>query len=269
MGPKQFTERILIITSQFIRTDLTRNLFSSLKEDGVPFTSLVAFDGSPEKEMKDLLKEIDIALFFKKPIHSGPEIANSLFNFAKSTDAEFVMFCDNDVEFKKGSFRRLATLMDQYDAISPVKIDKDYERFKNYSSDEEPIEVIGSNDSVWFFRVEKIPLNPIDREGRFGFEDVPFNYKLWKNGVKFVVDPKAVIFHRGSQEVSQIFSPEDRKKYSDEWDLKRDLFLRTHGPDAEWFFNNVIMNAEGIKRFGYPVFVFGKKKTENDTLNYG
>lgn len=255
MRPKQVTEKILVITSQFLRTDLTKNLLISLKKDRVPFTSLVAFDGTPEQEMKNFLKEIDIALFFVKPIHSTPEIINPLFNFAKSSDAEFVMFCDNDVEFREGSFRRLSNLMDRYDAISPVKIDKDYEKFKSYSSDEEPVEVIGSNDSVWFFRQEKIPLNPLERIGPLGFEDVPFNYKLWRNGTKFVVDPKAVIFHHGSQETPYCFLPEERKRYSDEWDLKRDLFLKNHEPDAKWFFDNVIMNQEGVKRFGYPVYV--------------
>jgi len=261
MGPKQVTERILVITSQFLRTDLTKNLLSSLKKDGIPFSFMVAFDGTPEKEMKNLLEEIDIALFFKKPVHSTPEIINPLFNFAKFSDADFVMFCDNDVEFREGSFRRLVALMDRYDVISPVKIDKDYEKFRNYSSDDKPVEVIGSNDSVWFFDLEKVPLNPLDRIGPLGFEDVPLNYKLWRNGAKFVVDPKAVVFHHGSQETPYCFSPEERKKYSDEWDLKRDLFLRNHGPDAKWFFNNVIMNGEGIKRFGYPVFI-SKKKDE-------
>lgn len=256
MGPKQYTKKIVVATSQYLRTDLTRKLFSSLRQDGIDFTSVVAFDGSPKTEMFDILDDIDIVLYFKQAIHSIPEIINQLFNFAKLSDAEFVMFCDNDIEFRKGSFSRMVDLMKNHDVVSPIKIDNDYEKFKNYSSNENPIKVVGSNDSVWFFRLEKLPLNPLERIGPFGFEDVGVNYKLWKNNAKFVVDPQAIAFHHGSQETGHCFTAEDRKKYSNEWGLKRDLFLKENGVDAKWFFNNVVMNQQGtIKRFGFPVHI--------------
>jgi len=257
MGPKQFTEKIIVATSQFIRNDLTRDLFLSLESDGVPFTSLVLFDGTPKEKIS--LQNVDIAIIVEKPIHSMPEIFNIIFNLAKSTDAEFIMFCDNDIKFKKGSFQRLSVLTKSYDVISPLKIDKDLEKFKSYFSTEAPVEVIGSNDSVWFFRLNKIPWSPEDRIGPFGFEDVIINYKLWRNGATFVVDPKAVVFHHGSQETSDCFLPADRERYSGEWDSKRDRFLKDNGSEGKWFFDNVIMNQEGIKRFGYPVFVLEKE----------
>src|SRR4030042_4547255 len=97
MGLKRVTEEIIVATSQFIRTDLTKRLFSSLRDDGIPFTSMVFFDGTPEKEMKNILNDIDIALYFKTSIHSIPEIVNCLFNFAKCSDAKLVIFCDNDI----------------------------------------------------------------------------------------------------------------------------------------------------------------------------
>lgn len=255
MGPKQYIEKIIVTTSHYLRTDLTRKFLLSLKQDNVPFTSLVAFDGTPEEQTFESLIDVDIALYFKKPIHSLPEIMNQLFNFSKFSDAKFVMFCDNDIEFKKGSFKRMSELIEQYDVVSPIKIDGDYGKFLDYSSNEDLINVIGSNDSVWFFRLDKLSINPIERNGPFNFEDVPLNYNLWMNKAKFVVDPQSVVFHHGSQETGNCFTPEDRKIYSDEWDAKRDLFLKSRGSDAQWFFNNVVMNQEGVKRFGYPVYI--------------
>lgn len=255
MGPKQYTENIIVITSQYLRTDLTKKLFKSLRQDNIKFTSLVAFDGSPRCEMLDLLDDIDIALFFKKAIHSTPEIINQLFNFAKLSDAEFVMFCDNDIEFKAGSFKKLVDLMKDYDVVSPIKIDSDYEKFKSYESNENPIEVIGSNDSVWFFRLSKLALNPLERTGPFNFEDVALNYNLMKNNAKFVVDPQAVVFHKASQETGNCFTVEDRQKYSSEWDLKKELFLKDGNLDKKWFFDNVTMNSKAIKKFGFPAYI--------------
>lgn len=255
MGPKQYTEKIIVVTSQYLRTDLTKKLIASLKTDGVKFTSVVAFDGTPKEEVIDLLGNIDIAIYFREPVHSLPEIMNQLFNFAKMSDAEYVMFCDNDIEFREGSFKRMSDLIEKYDIVSPIKIDCDYEKFKNYSSCESPIEVIGSNDSVWFMRLSKLTLNPIERIGPFNFEDVALNYNLWKNNSKFVVDPQSVVFHHGSQETGNCFNPEDRQKYSNEWDMKRDLFLKSRDSDAKWFFDNVIMNQEGVKKFGYPAYI--------------
>lgn len=256
MNPKRYVENIIVATSQYLRTDLTRKLFNSIKQDNVKFTSLVAFDGSPRKEMFDLLDDIDIALYFKKAIHSTPEIINQLFNFAKLSDAEFVMFCDNDIEFKKDSFKRIVGLMmSGYDVVSPIKIDKDYEKFKNYFSNEEPIEVIGSNDSVWFFRLDKLALNPLERTGPFNFEDVALNYNLYKNNAKFVVDMQSIVFHHTSQETENCFSIEDRQKYSSEWDMKRDLFLKDNSLDKKWFFNNVIMNSKNVDKFGFPAYI--------------
>jgi uncharacterized pyridoxamine 5'-phosphate oxidase family protein len=251
---KVFTKKLIVATSQYFTTDYTRRLYESLKQDNIDFTFLVAFDGSAEEKVYDISDIVDISLRFKSEIHSMPEIWNCLFNIAKSSDAEFVMFCDNDVEFKKGSLQKMLELTDRYDAISPVKIDNDTEKFKMYESNDDPVEVIGCNDSVWLLRLSKIFWNPENRKyGPFGFEDVPFMYNLWKNDVKFVVEPKAVVLHHCSQDTAHCFSSDDRKKYSDEWDAKRDYFLANNGADAKWFFNNIIMNQEAIKRFGFPV----------------
>jgi len=256
MGPKQFTEKILVATSQYYTVEFTKKLYESLKKDGIPFTFLVAFDGTPREKIQSLMDIVDISLIFKKPIHSMPEIWNPIFNLAKSTDAEFLLICNNDLEFKEGSFKKMISLTDKWDVISPVKIDKDIEKFNAYQSNEEPVEVIGFADSAWFLRLNKVNWNPEDRNyGPFGFEDVPFVYQLWRNGARFVVEPKAVVLHHCSQDTAYCFSPEDREKYSKEWDKKRDYFLATHGPDAKWFFDNVVTNAEGIKKFGYPVYI--------------
>ena len=253
---KNFTENIIVATSQYYTIDYTRRLYESLRQDGIPFTFLVGFDGTSREKVNNLSDIVDIGLVFKREIHSMPEIWNCLFNLAKSTDAEFLLICCNDLEYKKGSFRSMVALTDRYDAISPIKIDNDLERFNNYQSDEEPIEVIGCNDSSWFLRIERIPWNPENRYyGPFGFEDVPFMFRLWKSGLRFVVEPKAVAFHHCSQDTSHCFTPEDRKKYSEQWDSKRDYFLAHNGPDARWFFDNVIMNQEAIRKFGYPVFI--------------
>ena len=256
MNKKVFTEKIIVATSQYMTVDYTRKLYNSISKEGIPFTFMVAFDGTPKAKRDSLEDIVDIGLNFKQEIHSIPEIWNCIFNLSKSTDAEFLLICDNDQELKHGSFTRMVSLMNKWDVISPVKIDKDVERFNSYCSNEEPVEVIGFNDSTWFLRLSKVKWNPEDRKyGPFGFEDVPFVYDLWRNGARFVVDPQAVTFHYCSQDTGNCFNPVDREKYSKEWDKKRDFFLATNGPDAQWFFDNVIMNAEGIKRFGYPVFI--------------
>lgn len=253
---KTFTEKIIVLTSQFYTTEFTRKFYNSLKKDGIPFTFMVGFDGTPGEKVRSISDIVDISLVFKKEIHSIPEIWNCLLNVAKASDAEYAMICCNDVEFKEGSFKSLVELTGEYDVISPVKIDKDLDRFNAYDSQEELAEVVGANDSVWFINLKKLDFNHEDRRfGPFGFEDVPFMYKLWRNGARFVVEPKAVVFHHCSQDTAFCFTPEDREQYSKEWDLKRDYFLRTHGPDAEWFFKNVVMNQEAVKRFGYPVYI--------------
>jgi len=255
MREKQlFTKKLIVATSQYFTTDYTRKLYESLKQDGIDFTFLVGFDGSAKEKIDDIADIVDISLRFKYEIHSIPEIWNCLFNIAKSSDAEFLLICCNDIEFKKGSLQAMVALTDKYDAISPVKIDNDVKKFEAYESNDYPIEVIGCNDSVWFLRIEKIPWNPEDRRyGPFGFEDVPFMFRLWKDGVKFVVEPKAIVLHHCSSDTAYCFSPIDRKKYSDEWDAKRDFFLANNGPDAKWFFDNIVMNQEAIKKFGFPV----------------
>jgi len=261
MQKKVFTEKIIVATSQYYTVDYTRKFYESLKQDGIPFTFLVAFDGTSRERVSSLSDIVDIELAFKNKIHSIPEIWNCIFNLAKSSDAEFLLLGCNDTEYKKGSFKKMVALTDKYDAISPIKIDNDIDGFDAYESDEDPIEVIGCNDSSWFFRINKIPWNLEDRQyGPFGFEDVPLIYQLWKNGMRFVVEPKAVILHHCSQDTGHCFTPEDRKKYSEEWDSKRDYFLAHNSPDAKWFFDNVIMNQEAIEKFGYPVFIQKRKK---------
>lgn len=244
------------MTSQYHTTEFTHKLYESLKKDNIPFTFLVVFDGTPFEKIESLKDIVDIGLFFKHGIHSLPELWNCALNLAKASDAKFFMLCDNDLEFKRGSFSSMISLTEKYDAISPIKIDHDRGRFEKYFSEEKPVEVIGWNDSTWLVRLEKIPYNAMDRKyGPLGFEDAPFIFQLWKNGVKFVVDRRAVTFHHCSQDTPHCFLPEDRKKYSAEWDYKADYFKANNGPSAKWFFDNVIMNAEAIKRFGYPVYI--------------
>ena len=256
MDKKTFTEKIIVMASQYYTTEFTRKLYESLKKDNIPFTFLVVFDGTPFEKIESLKDIVDIGIILKQGVHSLPELWNCGFNLAKASDAEFLMICGNDTEFKKGSFRSMVSLVEKYDMISPVKIDHDRERFESYFSEEEPVEVIGCNDSAWLIRLAKITYNAIDRKyGPLGFEDVPFIYQLWKDGSRFVVDRKAVVFHHCSKDTPYCFSPEDRKKYSAEWDLKADYFKANNGPSAKWFFDNVLMNVEAIKRFGYPVYI--------------
>lgn len=263
MWEKKFTERIIVATSQYHTTEFTRKFYDSVKQDGIPFTFLVGFDGTPKEKIDSISDIVDIGVTFKNPVHSIPEIWNCILNVAKSSDAEFIMLCCNDIEFKKGSFEALVDISKTYknglpifDVISPVKIDKDIEKFKAYSSQEDIVEVIGANDSVWFIRLHKLNWNHEERDyGPFGFEDVPFMYELWKNNARFVVEPKAVILHHCSQDTAYCFTPEDRAMYSKEWDIKRDYFLKDNDSNKKWFFDNVIMNAEGIKKFGYPVYI--------------
>lgn len=256
MDRKVFTEKYIVGTSQYFTTDCTRRLIESLKQDGIKFTSLVIFDGTSPDKILDLNDIVDISVIVKAGVHSLPELFNIVINTAKSTDAEYLLFCDNDLEYKKGSFASMTLLLDKYDIVSPVKIDHDRDKYNNYSSNERLTEVIGWNDSAWFINLNKIIFNPFDRKyGPLGFEDAPLQFQLWKEGVSFAVDNQAVIFHYGSQDTPYCFTVEDRKKYSQEWDLKADYFKKHNGPSAKWYFDNVITNTEAIKRFGFPVYI--------------
>lgn len=256
MRKKIFSENVIVATSQYYTTELTKNMLLSLKQDGINFTSLVLFDGTPEEKIRAIRDMADISIVFKNPIHSLPEILNCLINIAKTTDAEYFMFADNDLEFKKGSFKSMLSTIGKYDAVSPIKIDQDRERFEAYCSDEDPIEVIGWNDGAWLVKLNKLPMNPFDRRyGPYGFEDAPVIYKLWRNNLTFAVEPKAVVYHYCSQDTACCFSPENRKRYSDEWDTKAKYFRETNDISAEWFFKNVIMNEEACKRFGFPAYI--------------
>lgn len=256
MYKKIFSEEIIVATSQYFATDFTRKLFSSLSNDNIRFTFLILFDGTSIDKINELSDIVDIGLVFKKPIHSLPEIGNCIVNTAKATDAKYLLYSDNDFEYRKGSFSSMFSYLGKFDVVSPVKIDHDYNKFENYFSDSEAIEVIGWNDCAWLIKLDMISYNPYDRfYGPLGFEDAPLQFKLWQDGIKFAVDPKAVAFHHCSQDTQFCFSQEDREKYSKEWDLKAKYFRENNGEKAEWFFQNAIMNAEAIKRFGFPVYI--------------
>ena len=256
MNKKIFTENLIVATSQFYTVEQTRVLYNSLKEDGIPFTFLVFFDGTPKEKIMQLMDIVDLSIIHKEGIHSLPEIDNCLMNLAKTTDANYYLYSSNDLEYKKGSLVSMMTQIKDFDVVSPVKIDHDRERFQKYSSNEAPIEVVGWGDCGWLLRLDKISWSPYDRfYGPLGFEDAPLQYRLWKEGVRFVVDPQAVAFHYCSVDTPHCFTPEKRKEYSDEWGVKAKYFKRKNGPSAEWFFDNAVMNKEAIKQFGYPVYI--------------
>lgn len=256
MDKKVFTEKIIVATSQYYTTESTRRLFNSLKQDGIPFTFLVVFDGTSREKIKSLEDIADISIVFKTEIHSLPELFNSIINVVKGTDAQFLFYTDNDLEYKEGSFKSMVSLLGMFDIISPVKIDHDRKKFDEYFSAEDPVEVIGWNDCAWFSDLSKIPFNAYDRfYGPIGFEQEPLQFKLWKDSLSFAVDRRAIAFHYCSQDTPFCFNPEDRKKYSDEWDKKAEYFKNNNGPSAKWFFDNVVMNAEAIRQFGFPVYV--------------
>lgn len=256
MQKKIFSEKIIVVTSQYFTTELTRRLFESLKQDNVKFTFLVLFDGTPLEKILDLSDIVDISIISKQEIHSLPEIFNILHNTAKSTDAEYLLYSDNDIEYKKGSLASIFSLIDKYDVVSPVKIDDDREKFDTYYSEEKPTEVIGWNDSAWFVKLDKIRFSPFDRDyGPFGFEDALVQFQLYRDNASFVVDNQAVAFHHCSQDTAYCFTRENRKKYSQEWDLKAETFVKNNGEKGKWFLDNVIKNAEGVKRFGFPVYI--------------
>lgn len=261
MNKKIFTEKLIVATSQYFTTEHTRKLYLSLKNDNVPFTFLVFFDGTPKNKIMDLLDIVDLSIIHKGGIHSLTEIGNCLLNLAKGTDAEWLLYSDNDFEYKTGSLKSMLKLIDYYDAISPVKIDHDIEKFKNYNSNETFIDVIGWNDCAWLVNLDKIPWNPYDRfYGPLGFEDAPLQFQLWKNGIRFAVASQAVAFHHCSQDTPYCFTPEEREKYSKEWDKKAEYFKNNNGPSARWFFDNVIMNKEAVERFGFPVYIISESK---------
>lgn len=256
MNKKIFSKEVIVATSQYFATDFTRKLFNSLVNDDIIFSFLVLFDGTPINKINELSDIVDIGLIFKEPIHSLPEIGNCLINAAKATDAKYFLYSDNDFEYKKGSLVSMLSYFNRFDVISPIKIDHDRYKFDNYSSDDKAIEVVGWNDCAWLIKLDKISYNPYDRfYGPLGFEDAPLQFKLWQEGIKFAVDPKAVAFHSCSQDTKFCFSQEDRAKYSKEWDFKAKYFRENNGEKAEWFFQNAIMNAEAIKQFGFPVYI--------------
>lgn len=260
MNKKIFTEELIVATSQYYTTEQTRKLYLSLKNDGIPFTFLVLFDGTPKDKIMDLMDIVDLSITHKKGIHSLPEIDNCLLDLAKTTDAKYYLYSSNDFEYRKGALTSLMAQIKDFDAISPVKIDHDRERFERYSSDEKPIEVVGWNDCAWLVKLDKIPWNPYDRfYGPLGFEDAPLQYRLWKSGVRFGVDPQAVAFHYCSIDTPHCFTPEDRARFSAEWDQKAEYFQTHNGPSAKWFFKNAVKNKEAIDRFGFPVYIIPKE----------
>lgn len=255
---KKIGEDLLVITPQYKTVDLTYDMLESLKQDNIPFTSLVVCDGTPEAKRNFISNQADITIVLKESVHSLPELINMMFNMGKTIDSKYILYTNSDMVFKKGSLKSMMELIQQYDIVSPVKIDNDSEKYNIYKPiANEPIKIIGMNDTSFMMRIEKIDYNPIDRiYGPYQFEISAFAYDMWKKGYSSVVDPNAVIFHFCSRDIQ--YCPEERKD-SANWDKKKEYFLNKNGDSGKWFVDNSLMNNDAVKQFGFPVYVEDKQ----------
>lgn len=263
---KEVSKDLIVAISQYKTVQYTDDALIVLENDNTPaFTTLILFDGTPVEDRAYLCDVADIEIIIKKRINSLPDIWNMLFGMAKLTRAKYLYWQGSDMVLKPDSLNSMYQLMlndSSIDVVSPIKIDNDRDKFDNYKPVfDKPKEIIGFNDSVALFRLDKMPFFPFEYEyAPYQFESTALSYLLtYKYGCKSILDPNAVIFHYVSKDIEH--SPEERKIGSETWDAKLQIFKEKNKADdnMQWFVDNVIMNSDNANKYGFPCWVKGLK----------
>lgn len=278
---KRVSKELAVCISQHMATDYTRKALEALKADGIPFTSIVLFDGTPPPngidEIDQLDDIVDISIRLKEGIHSLPHIWNILWGVAKLSQAKYMLWQDCDIELKSGSLKQMLDYCKDYSIVSPVKIDQDREKFNNYKRvlPSACYGIAGFNDSVFLINLESLPFFALDYEyAPYQFENSELGYVLWRNKVKSCLVTDAVAFHNCSKDIKH--SPEERVLGSNSWDKKKEIFLKEYKDEkthlvmeeansgfpvpeiklSEWFLKNSIMNSENANKVGFPCYIY-------------
>lgn len=263
----EVSQELIVAISQYYSVEYTVRALEKLKEENIPFTTLILFDGTPildfgpiQSYARRLLNETDVSVCIKKRINSLPHIWNIMFGVAKLTKAKYLFWQGSDMEIKKGSLRSMYESIKKYDVINPVKIDEDKKRFDEYQPiSSNLIKCAGINDSAAMFRLDKMPFFPFDEAyAPYQFETSALGYELWRKGCSMAIDSNAVIFHHCSKDIEH--SPKERKIGSENWDKKRDYFKKNADADKLWFLQESILNSEIVKEFGFPVYIYPEEE---------
>ena len=253
------SEELIVAISQYKTVDFTRRAIEELKKDIIPFTTLILFDGT-SKEDKERISDIaDISIVLNHRVNSLPHIWNMMFELAKLTSAKYLFWQGSDMVLKPGGLRSMLELAKYkgYDCVSPIKIDKDEEKYKNYISlSDEEIRCAGINDSACLFRMSALKDIVFDEMyAPYQFETSDFGYQLWrKNSTTQCIDTSAVMLHYCSKDIEH--SPTERDFGSRTWDAKRDYFLKDADEQKRFFCENSIMNSKNANIYGFPVYVY-------------
>ena len=249
-------EDLVVCISQYKSTEYTNNAIKVLRKSGIPFTSIVLCDGTDEKDIsKEFEDNIDIKIHIKKRVNSLPHIWNIMHGVAKLTGAKYLYHQDSDIELKEDALKSMMSLINQYDIVSPVKIDKDREKFDAYTPLlSSPQQIVGFNDSCVLFNLDKLHFMPFDEHyAPYQWEITDLAYNLYKSGLTSVLETKAVAYHFCSKDIK--FSPENRTFGSDTWDDKKEYFLnKDDDPERKLFVDKSVMNSQSANKYGFPCY---------------
>lgn len=259
---KQFdvklSEELIVCISQYKSVEYTEKAINALKEDGIKFTTLLLFDGTSEEDINKVRGLADISIILKKRANSLPHIWNIMFSVGKLTNAKYLFWQGSDMIIREGGLRSLLSYVkyNDYDCVSPIKIDNSEEKFKNYTplSDKELI-CAGINDSACMFKTSILAdgKNFNEMYAPYQFETSVLGYELWRKGAHMCIDTNAVMLHYCSKDIE--YSPNEREFGSKTWDMKRDYFLKDADEQKKWFCENSIMNSASANIYGFPIHV--------------
>jgi hypothetical protein len=254
----KLSEELIVCISQYKTVDYTEKAIRALKEDGIKFTTLLLFDGTSEEDINKIKSLADISIHLQKRANSLPHIWNMMFALAKLTNAKYLFWQGSDMIMRSGGLRSMLSQIKykDYDCVSPIKIDKDEEKFKNYValSDKE-IKCAGFNDSACMFKTKILDYRCFDEiYAPYQFETSALAYELWRNNAKMCIDTSAVMLHYCNKDIEH--SPSERDYGSRTWDMKRDYFLKNADDKKKWFCEKSIMNAASANIYGFPIHIY-------------
>lgn len=252
------SEDVIVCISQYKSVEYTKKAIEALKNDNVNFTTLILFDGTSTEDIEKIQDLADISIILKKRANSLPHIWNMMFELAKHTSAKYLFWQGSDMIMKVGGLRSMYNLAKykDYDCVSPIKIDKDEDKYENYKAiSERELVCAGINDSACLFKIEALKDIKFDEMyAPYQFETNAFGYELWRKGTKQCVDTSAVMLHYCNKDIEH--SPANREFGSKTWDMKRDYFLKDADAKKLWFCDSSIMNSANANIYGFPVHIY-------------
>lgn len=257
----KISEELIVCISQYKTVKYTADAIRALKDEGVPFTTLLLFDGTSDDDRAKIEHFADISVVLRNRANSLPHIWNIMFAVGKLSGAKFLFWQGSDMIIRPGSLRSMLNLVKYkyYDCVSPIKIDNDDKKFKEYKAfnNGSEIKCAGINDSACMFRTDVLSdgKNFDEMYAPYQFETSAFGYELWrKEAMKMCIDTNAVMLHYCSKDIEH--SPVEREFGSRTWDKKRDYFLKDADEKKRWFCENSIMNSKNANIYGFPIHVY-------------